>query len=146
MTPIKRRVAAVTAPLLLALSLTACGGGSSGASGAPEDASKDGFCEAYDYAPDFPDDINSVSEDEQVKAISDGLAEIKQKLNDVGTPEDIPAEAREGFELSLDAANDVSDDDIRKALSDDTDPFEETFDDTEQKKVDAFDKWASDYC
>jgi hypothetical protein len=143
MTTTTRRLAAVSAPLLLALSLTACGGG---ASGAPDDASKEDFCEVVEFEPEFPENVDELSEDEQLDLISDGLDEVLEKAKDTGTPEDIPEDAREGFELTLEKAEDLDDDQLREALKNDEDPFEDIYSDGEQDKVDAYSEWSSDYC
>lgn len=144
MTPIKRRVAAATAPLLLALSLTACGG--SDADDAPESASKEDFCEVYRDEPDESADLESKSVDEQVDYAIDYLRDATDRLKDVGTPEDIPDDAREGYELYLDVIDDLSDDELKDVLTAGDDPFRDAFSDDEQEKADAFDDWANDYC
>jgi len=93
MTPIRRRVAAVSAPVLLALSLTACGGGGSGA---PDDASAEDFCATF----------------LEISTVEDG-ADIKdfgEKLEEVGTPEDINEDERAGFEVFVEALSEVDDD------------------------------------
>ncbi len=158
MTSLKRRIACAGAPVLLALSLTACGSDSSdsseaapdaevtGAAAAPADASKDDFCEAYTFEPDFPDDPASLSEDEQVSLVSDTLQQIQDKLASVGTPSDIPDDARAGYELSVDAVGSLNEDEIRAAVLAQEDPFTDLFGADEQQDVDAFDSWSKEYC
>ncbi|WP_232678414.1 hypothetical protein [Nocardioides sp. R-C-SC26] len=90
MTPLKRRAAAVTAPFLLALTLTACGGAGADA---PTDASVEDFCSTFTTATGA----------ETPKDAADELAEV-------GTPEDIDDEAREGFEIMVDALDGAEDD------------------------------------
>lgn len=96
----------------LSLVLAGCGGG---ASGAPTDASVEEFCTAYTEG--FGDAIAAVdpeaSEDEQAEAVIDALKEFAEKMEEVGTPEDMSDEAREGFELSLDSISDLSADDLQ---------------------------------
>ena len=158
MTSLKLRIARAGAPVLLALSLTACGSDSSGspesapdaevtgAAAAPADASKADFCEAYTFEPDFPDDPASLSEDEQVSLVSDTLQAIQDKLASAGTPSDIPDDARAGYELSVDAVGSLTEDEIRAAVKAQEDPFTDLFDAGDQKNVDAFDTWSREYC
>ncbi|MDZ5619555.1 hypothetical protein [Nocardioides bizhenqiangii] len=91
MTRIKRATGAAGAAVLLAFSLTACGG-------APDDASEEDFCEV----------ANSIPADADVDAIHDWADDAEE----TGTPEDIPEDAREGFELLVDIAKDVDEDDL----------------------------------
>ncbi len=140
-----RRLSALAAPALLALTLTACGGG--GASGAPEDASKDDFCQAYQAEPDLGDSLDEASPEEQAKAIKDALDKLADDFEEVGTPEDIPDDAREGFEVSLDSARDISQDDIQEAIEKkDNEFFNNLVSEDDQEKTKAFEDWASDYC
>ena len=132
MTPLKR-VAAVTAPLLLALSLTACGGG---ASGAPDDASKEDFCEAFTSTPEGGDS-------DDVDANIDAAHDYGDKLADVGTPSDIDGDARDGFEAYVDAIKDLDKDDIDEF--EDAENADDVFGD-DGDKVTAFITEASTLC
>lgn len=117
--PLRRRVAAVSAPVLLALSLTACGGGSD-AAGAPDDASVDDFCAAQTDVPDNVDENDNA-------AILDAAKDNAKALADVGTPTDFSADARAGFEAYIDfidgaEESDVeSNDDLEATFGDDAD-------------------------
>lgn len=140
----KRRLAALSAPVLLAFSLTACGGG---ASGAPTDASKDDFCNVF--SGDFDTDAfdPEASPEDQAKALKEILDEQVSDYQDVGTPEDIPDDAREGFEISVDAAGDVSEDDIQDAFENPDGDFSDLgVSEDDQDKVAAFNSWAIEYC
>lgn len=121
MTPLKRGVAAAGAIALLALSLTACGSDSSGAS---ESASKDDYCKAFLDAP----------QGEDVSA--DDVHTWAGKLKDVGTPKEISGDARDGFETFVDYASDIKDSDIDK-FNGSTDPSD-IFGGDDAKKVAAF--------
>lgn len=106
-----RRLLASTSLVLAAgLSLTAC-------SGPPEGASIDDFCEAID--------TSRVGEDPGQDEIDDFV----QNLEDTGTPEGIPDDAREGFEKFVDLLGDIDADadenDIQKQIEDDTDTDDE---------------------
>lgn len=111
MTPMKRRVAAVSAPLLLALSLSACGGG--GASGAPDDASTDDFCKVY------LDSFDTLNTDDTGKAV-DAAHELADKLAETGTPKDMSDEQRNGFEQFVDFLGKVDSGDVEGLKGQDT--------------------------
>ncbi len=91
-----RPALAAGAAALLAASLTACGGG---ASGAPEDASADDFCGAFEaYGTAF----TSIEGDEPTEEEFDAILDEVDAIAEVGTPEDISEDAREGFEIFVD--------------------------------------------
>lgn len=113
---IKRPVAAAGAAAVLALSLTACGGGDD-AGDAPKDASKDDFCEKLN-ALDSLETSDTPSEDE----FNDAKDKILE-LRDVGTPKEITGDAREGFEIFIDAVDDLSYDDAKDLANSDSDTF-----------------------
>ena len=83
-----KRAMFVASLLLVALSVTACGG-SDGAKGtpenAPEKASVKEFCTTFENLGD-----------------EDSGKKVATLLSKVGTPEDIPADARSGFEVLID--------------------------------------------
>ncbi len=124
----------------LALTLGACGSGS----GVPTGASEKEFCEAYNSL--FTDALNNVDpeadEDEQAKMIISGLKSWGEKMSEVGTPEDIPDDAREGFELSLQSIEDLDDDANMK----DFDALGDDFSEEEKASGEAFDKYATATC
>ncbi|KQY57514.1 hypothetical protein [Nocardioides sp. Root140] len=96
-----KRLAAVAASLTLLGGLTAACGGS------PDDASKDDFCEAMEK-------VNSSTGDDFDKA-----KDAVKDLADVGTPDGIPDDARDGFELLVDAYDDAdSEKDLEGAIDD----------------------------
>jgi len=111
MTRIKRPAAAVGAAALLAFSLSACGG-------APTDASEKDFCKAYNDSA-----FNADIDEDDFDAQADALNEYAEKLDEVGTPEDIPDDARKGFEVIVEAfgdvnADDLEDEDAQQAIED----------------------------
>ncbi len=130
MTPIKRSIGAAGAAVLLAATLSACGG-------APTDASTDDYCNAF---IDSPKDLESDDTGKQV----DAAGEWADDLNEVGTPEEIDGDAREGFEIFVDFLNDVSEDDI-KDLEGADDPSE-VFDGDDGDKVEAFINKTGEVC
>lgn len=141
MTRLPRAVAALAAPLLLLGTLTACGGG------APTDASKEDFCtDVHGAEPDLEGLDENSSEKEIAEKFKEELDKITETAEEVGTPEDIPDDAREGFEITLDKAQDLSADDLEQAIKDEEDPFEDGLSKDEKKKVEAYDEWANEYC
>lgn len=117
----RRLLPTVAGALALAATLTACGGGPG--SDAPDDASQEDFCNAFGETPEGD-------------ATADQVHEYADRLAEVGTPSDITGDAREGFEIFVDYAADVSDDDISK-FDDSADPSD-IFDGDDASKVSAF--------
>lgn len=139
MTPIKRPLAAAGAAVLLALSLTACGGG------APADASVEDFCKVTQDEAGQEDFFKAI-EDEDWDKIAELIEDQAAEVEEVGTPDDISDDAREGFEIQLEAAQGISADDIEKAFKDDEDPFEADLSDEEKKKVEAYTEYENETC
>jgi len=132
-----RRLGAAAGLAIAATTLTACGGGSG--SDAPENASTEDFCNAIDPRKAMGDldmeELAGLSEDEQKEKAKEVLQSWAEGLADVGTPENIPDDARKGYEEAVDQIEeidwDASMEDVEKQLddletdSDDTDAFEE---------------------
>ena len=132
-----RRLGAAAGLVIAATTLTACGGGAG--SDAPEDASTDDFCNAIDPTRAMGDldmeEMAKLSEDEQKEKAKEILQEWAEGLADVGTPENIPDDARQGYEEAVDQIDeidwDASMDEVEKQLDDlesdsgDSDAFEE---------------------
>jgi hypothetical protein len=96
------------------------------ACGAPTDASKGDFCDAVEKVSKNADDY-----DEARDAALD--------LGDVGTPEGISDDAREGFEISIDAFDEAEDEkDLEKAQDD--------LSSDDKKKVEAFSSYIDKTC
>jgi hypothetical protein len=143
MTSIKRYVGAGSAAVLLAFSLTACG---DDGSDAPDNASKEKFCDAYSGQLDAFSDIDpESSESEQAKALVDGLKKWADELEKVGTPDGISDEEREGFEITIKELGDLDADDVEKAIKDGDSDFAEVSKDDE-KKANAFNDYATKEC
>lgn len=141
MTPIKRPLASAGAAVLLALSLTACGGG------APTDASVKDFCDAVSGSSSDAAFTKAFTDKDWDK-LADLVKEQADDLEKVGTPKDISDDAREGFEIQLDAAKDIDADDIEEALTKggDENPFEADLSKDEKKKVEAFSEYQAKTC
>ena len=121
----------------LALVLTGVSG--CGDDGPPTDASADDFCENFSaLGEEFlalgedPDDADVIK---TVKSLADDMAET-------GTPEDIPDDARAGFEVGVEAIQDLDDD----ASIEDFDTLDEEFSDEDQENSDAFDTYLEETC
>ena len=138
MTPIKRPLAAAGAAALLALSLSACGG-------APSDASVEDFCKVTQDEAGQEDFVKAI-QDEDWDKIEELIKDQADDVEEVGTPDDISDDAREGFEIQLDAAKGISADDLEKAFKDDEDPFEEGLSSDDKKKVEAYSEYESKTC
>jgi hypothetical protein len=105
-----RRLLSAAGLVLVAGTLTACGG-------PPDDASKSDFCKSIAAAP---------SED---KPSQDDVDEWVDELKDTGTPKDIDDDERNGYEVLVDALDDADVDD----LGDDS-GFEDLVDDGDDRK------------
>lgn len=88
---------------LVAASLALVGGMSVGCGSPPEDASEKDFCKAMDASPDGDEPSQ------------DDIDDWVDELEDTGTPDDISDSARDGFELMLDALEDVDVDELKEA-------------------------------
>jgi hypothetical protein len=140
MTSLKRFAGAGSAAVLLAFSLTACGGG------APTDASSEDFCDAYNGQLEALGEIDPEgTPEEQSEALVDALKDYADKLEEVGTPENISDDAREGFEITIDELGDLDAGDVQKAIEDGNNEFAEVSKDDEEKAA-AFDEYATKEC
>ena len=108
MTPIKRPLAAAGAAVLLSLSLSACGG-------YPADASQKDFCAAL---ADIFEVSSSIEGDEPTEGEWEKIQASYEDLGDVGTPDDIGEDERNGFEVVVDAITDLDYDEAKKSFGD----------------------------
>jgi hypothetical protein len=137
------RTRLTTAVLLVAAVTSGCGGGS----GAPSDASTDGFCEAAnsllsDVAPEDVGTPELPSEEDVAQAVKDWGS----RMQEVGTPEDIPADARKGFETVVERAREIdagdfSMEDLEELGAGGADASEEV-----RKQADAFGDYLTETC
>jgi hypothetical protein len=143
MSSIKRPLAVAGAAVLLGLSLSACGGGDAG----PKDASVKDFCKAVNNEADSAAFLEAYSKKDYDK-LADLVKKQGERAAKVGTPKDIPDDAREGFEISIDAAKDVDADDIKKAFEDksNTETFGTKISKDDEKKVKAFGEYQAKTC
>lgn len=128
------RTALLAASLVLVAGTTVgCGGG------APTDASKADFCGTFE---DFYKEAAELGDAPKDADVVKALKGVGDKLDEVGTPEDMSDDAREGFELTVQAIKDLDDD----ATQEDIAKIDSEFSKTEQEKVDAFDEYLSETC
>jgi hypothetical protein len=132
--------ALIAASLVLVAGTTfGCGGNSDDDKAASETTSTADFCTAYkSLFSSFEGATKPPSDAEAVKAIKDWGDEMEK----TGTPEDIPADAKEGFQLVLDTIADIPDDATKAEIQKLTGDLSAE----EQKQSDAFGKWASETC
>ena len=125
---------------LLAASLVLVAGTAAGCGGgAPSDASTGDFCGAITKIGEAS--AGAVGEEpteEQIKAVKEAFADFE----DVGTPEGIPDDAREGFELIVESVADVDDD----ASAEDLEKAGDDFSGDDEKKAEAFNDYVGETC
>ena len=109
--------------LLVAGTATACGGDD-----APSDASKEDFCATAI-------DMNGLETPKDVK-------DYAEKLEDVGTPEDMSDGERKGFDLFIETANKLDDD----TTEEDASKLVEDLSEDEQKDFEAFTTYLTKTC
>lgn len=135
----RSRLALSAVGALAAVSLTACGGSS-----APTDASVEDFCKAQmSIFEDVDIDMSDPEATPTGEEIADALHGWADRISEVGTPEDIPDDARSGFEAIIDQVNDLDADDI-----DPEDPsgFADDLSDEAEEEVDDYSDYVSEQC
>jgi len=128
---------ALTMASLVLVAGGAVGCGDDDDSASDKAASKDEFCGAFQS---FYEDLVSLSGEE------DNLGEILKKaakrIRETGTPEDIPDDAKEGLEITLDEIDDLPDD----ASVEDLSGLDTELSEDEKKKTDAFQDYLEKTC
>jgi hypothetical protein len=125
---------------LLAASLVLVGGAAvgCGTGGAPTDATQEEFCDGF--ASLFTD-MADLADAEEAEIVA-GIKEWAAQMEEIGTPEGISDEEREGFETSLQLISDLEED----ATPEDFETLDEGLSQEEQDAVDAFDTYTTDTC
>jgi hypothetical protein len=124
--------------LLAAPGLVSCGGDDGdGSGGGKDEVSVEEFCGAAEKFENTFTETDTTNLPEGVKALRDAARELK----DVGTPEAIPDDAREGLELTLDKLIALPDDADQTDLMDLLD-----FDEDERVKSMAFEDYLDGTC
>ncbi len=124
---------------MTAVATAAAGGATARTARSSQDsgASVEDFCGAFQ---DFYDDLTSVTgeEDNLGKILKDAASQIE----DAGTPDDIPDDAKEGLEIVLDQIDDLPDD----ASAEDISGLNGSLSEDEQAKSDAFTEYLNKTC
>lgn len=136
-----RRAVAAGAVLtaVLTASLTACGGGGSGSS-APSDASKDEFCTTFNSL--FETLMSEATASADASGMVAAMKKWAAKMEDVGTPSDMPDDARHGFELFVSEVKKLDD----NATAADLDHIGDGLSSADQKDGEAFGDWTTKNC
>jgi len=132
----------VLAGLALAAALTACGGGDDGDSGAgdaPDDASTSDFCDGFNAL--FEKVIAKAASGDSEAMIS-ALKDWAGDMEDIGTPSDMPEDARNGFELFLEQAEELDE----NATLDDLQNLGDDLSEADQADGEAFGTWTEEHC
>ncbi len=122
--------------VLVGASVVGCGGG-----GAPTDASEDDFCKELNSV--FTEvDLGGEGEDTTQQKMIAAIKTWAEDLEKLGTPENMPDEARDGFELMIKEVGDLDED----ATTEDFINLEEDLSESETKASAAFEKYTTDTC
>lgn len=108
-----KKMAIAASLLLVGIGTSACGGDSNSA---PTDASMETFCST----------LTSIADDASAEDVAEALTKV-------GTPSDIPADARAGFEFMVDNAKELEEFDPSDASA-----LEDKFGATDAKNMTAF--------
>ena len=129
---------------LLAASLVLVGGtalgcsGGGGGAGAPTDASEEDYCAGYQSLFDDMSTMADATDAEIIAQIKDWATTMEE----TGTPEDMPEDARAGFETTMTLINDLDDD----AQQEDFEKIDEDLSEDETAQVDEFDTYTTETC
>jgi hypothetical protein len=118
----------ITRLAMLAATVVLTAGGLTACGGAPTDASTEDFCKT----------VNGVT---RVQDAED-LHKLADRMDHTGTPEDMPKDARAGFELFVETAKDIDDD----ATREDIDDADQDFSAKEKRRINAFNTYVTTTC
>ena len=96
------------------------------------------FCGAL---KDFQDDFSEADPTKDLKGYIQSLKDAADKLEDVGTPDDMPDDAKDGFDITVETIKGLDDD----ATLEDLASIGEVSDE-DQKKIDALDDYIAKEC
>ena len=136
------RWAAAAAGLALAASLAGCGGDSGGGSGtsAPDNASMDDFCATFNGL--FDTVMSAATTSGDTSGMIASLKKWAADMEDVGTPSDMPDDARHGFELFVEQARQLDE----NATLQDLEKLGEDLSSDDQADGEAFSEWTTKNC
>lgn len=141
----RTRLTVSTTVLLIGAAASACGGGAGG--GAPTDASEKEFCQTQsslleDLLPEDMANPELPSDEQMAKAVKDWGA----KLEEVGTPDDIPDDARKGFEAVVEQADEIDASDFSIEKLEELEAGGKDASAEAKKQAAAFEKYLTDTC
>ncbi len=122
---------------LIAGGAVGCSDGGGGGDGDDPPSAKD-FCGALKT---FQDDFAAADPTKDLKGYIQTLKDAADNLEDVGTPEDMPADAQDGFDFYVEKIKALNDD----ATVDDLAGIGDVSDE-DQKKLDALDDYVAETC
>ncbi len=135
------RISLLAAPLLVVGLVAGCGddgGGADDAAEAPKDATAEEFCAPFvDMYNDVVAKGQDISNADAVKIAKD----TAEKLEEAGTPEDMPADARKGWELVIEKLSELDDDATVEEVQ-----AAQNLSDEEQKYSDALSEYVATTC
>lgn len=109
------------------------------------DASIEEFCAPYqDYMDSFLDVDFTAPEDQQVQSMVQAIKDYAAALDDLGAPDDMPDEAREGMEFLVDWADDLDPEDF--TTIEDFENFDDEFSEDEDAAGEAFFAYVEETC
>jgi hypothetical protein len=124
--------------VLVAAGAVGCGDSGGGGGSADKAPSTKDFCGAL---KDFQDGFADADPTKDLEAYIKSLKAAADKLEGVGVPEDMPADAQDGFELTVGKIKDLDE----SASLDDLANIGDVSD-ADQKKLDALDDYISKTC
>ncbi|RYC04173.1 hypothetical protein [Nocardioides zhouii] len=142
----RTRLSLITVALLVGAATSACGGGGAGG-GAPTDASEKDFCQTQsslltDLMPADMSNPELPSDEKMAKAVQDWA----KKIEEVGTPEDISDDARQGFETIVAQANEIDAADFSIEKLEELEAGGKDASAEAKKQADAFEKYLTETC
>ena len=132
------RLGLLAASLVLVAGAAGCGDDGGGGGDAKDAPSTKEFCGAL---KDFQDDFSKTDPTKDLKGYIESLKEAADKLEDVGTPDDMPADAQDGFQLTVKKIKDLDE----GATVDDLAGIGDVSDEDE-KKLDALNEYIARTC
>jgi len=123
--------------VLVAGGAVSCGDDGGGGGGRDAPSTKE-FCGALKA---FQDDFAVADPTKDLKAYIQTLKDAADRLEDVGTPDEMPADAQDGFELTVKKIKDLSD----SATLDDLAGIGDVSD-ADRTKLDALDEYIAQTC
>ncbi len=134
----RRLAAAGSLALVLGLA-SACGGGDGSTAAKDDSVSVDAFCKAFDSEPKTPAD--PADKTQMQKSWKDWVDTLS-----AGTPQGIPDDAQDGYEIYLDKMDSVDWSKPLAEVQEDFSTLEDSLTADEKKKTEAFDAYEKKTC